>query len=166
MIICTDTLKLEYCKKWIHWIQKRSCIRFMATIFSIKSMVWIMLYSITFGLQKAKSQIQNKHLRTSWTCKASHLTCLRYRNLQNIRIRTLQIFCYDSFTWSKVGRIAPESPNLFQILIWYSFLTRLKFFVAESFYKKNQKKIWRIRIFLMFWCCEQVNYFFFFWNVL
>ena len=72
MIICTNTLKLEYCKKSILWIQTGSCIRFMGTIFTVKSMVWIMFCSIIFGLQKAKSQTQNKHLRTSWTCKASH----------------------------------------------------------------------------------------------
>ena len=33
-----------------------------------------------------------------WTCQISNiLTCSRHRNLQNIRIRILQIFCYDFF---------------------------------------------------------------------
>ena len=41
------------------------------------------------------------------------ITCLGHRNLQNIRIWILQIFCYDVFAWSKVGRIAPDSCNLF-----------------------------------------------------
>ena len=40
------------------------------------------------------------------------ITCSRHRNLQNIRIQTLQIFCYNFFTWSKVGPIALESNNL------------------------------------------------------
>ena len=47
-----------------------------------------------------------------WAKKILQLTCSRHRNLQNIRIQTLQIFCYDFFAWSKVGPIAPESHNL------------------------------------------------------
>ena len=44
--------------------------------------------------------------------KNSQITCTRHRNLQNIRIQTLQIFCYNFFTWSKVGTIALEKNNL------------------------------------------------------
>ena len=36
----------------------------------------------------------------------SFITCSRHRNLQNIWIPILQIFCFDFFAWSKVGRIA------------------------------------------------------------
>ena len=39
------------------------------------------------------------------------VTCSRHRNLQNIQI--LQVFCYDFFAWSIVGRIDPDSRNLF-----------------------------------------------------
>ena len=90
---------------------------------------------------------------------------LRYRNLQNIRIRILQIFCYDFFARSKVGAncsgITQPFPN--PNLIFFSNVPQI---LCCRIIKKNQKKIWRIRIFWMFWCCEQVNYFFSFWNVL
>ena len=50
---------------------------------------------------------------TNFLTNIYHITCSRHRNLQNIQIRTLQIFCYDFFAWSKVGPIALESHNLF-----------------------------------------------------
>ena len=65
------------------------------------------------------------------------MTCSRHRNLQNIQI--LQIFCYGVFAWSKVGWIVPDSRNIFKIVIWHSFLTHLKLFVAESLKKSKQR---------------------------
>ena len=57
------------------------------------------------------------------------LTCSRHRNLQNIQIRILQIFCYDFFAFLN------PNPIFFSI-------TRLKLFVAVI--KKIKTKIWRI----------------------
>ena len=56
-----------------------------------------------------------------WTCQISNiLTCSRHRNLQNIRIRILQIFCYDFFFYlikSRANQSGITKPQIFCLRI-------------------------------------------------
>ena len=80
------------------------------------------------------------------------ITCSRHQNLQKIRIRILQIFCYDFFCLikSRANCSGITQPFLNPNLIFFSNVPQI---VCRRIIKKNQNKDlenWRFR------CHEQV----------
>ena len=100
-----DYVCIIFLQIWHHICCILNCFFLSRTVFNASTYVfkdYLFVRDLQFGDFVKFLWFSQK---TSAWMNLRHTTCSRHRNLQ--------IFCYDFFAWSKLGRIAPESRNLF-----------------------------------------------------
>ena len=122
--ICSD-LYLLLLDKFLRYVSCRIPLN-IAVLFYLINNVELSIFHCTFRILKHNEKVLFDfdwalfwqiepwpHLNDLFKAIKIPLTCSQHRNLQNIVFEFSKSFVRIFFAWSKVGRISPESRNLF-----------------------------------------------------